>query len=186
MQNPDLFAAFRAYDKNGDGTLTADELMGILLNPRTGTPMTLSDAEEFVAYADTNGDGVLDYAELCTALGQPPVLPMAVPVLPMATPVIPIAQVSAIQSGEQPKVKTTVCRYRGASAKSKKNKTQPEDMDEDADADADFQRDEARRKKRVRASADGAKGTKKRAKEEDAGESDETVSRTRKKKRKKN
>ena len=105
LQNPDLFAAFQAYDKNGDGTLTADELMGILLNPRTGTPMTLSDAEEFVAYADTNGDGVLDYAELCTALGQPPVLPMAVPVLPMATPVIPIAQVSAIQSGEQPKVK---------------------------------------------------------------------------------
>ena len=90
--------------------------------------------------------------------------------------------------GEQPKVKTTVCRARGASAKSKKNKTQPEDMDEgaDADADADFQRDEARRKKRVRASADGAKGTKKRAKEEDAGESDETVSRTLKKKRKKN
>ena len=56
LQNPDLFAAFQAYDKNGDGTLTADELMGILLNPRTGTPMTLSDAEEFVAYADTNGE----------------------------------------------------------------------------------------------------------------------------------
>ena len=52
----DMFAAFQAYDKNGDGTLTADELMGILLNPRTGTPMTLSDAEEFVAYADTNGE----------------------------------------------------------------------------------------------------------------------------------
>ena len=51
-----MFAAFQAYDKNGDGTLTADELMGILLNPRTGTPMTLSDAEEFVAYADTNGE----------------------------------------------------------------------------------------------------------------------------------
>ena len=52
----DMFAAFQAYDKNGDGTLTADELMGILLNPRTGTPMTLSDAEEFVACADTNGE----------------------------------------------------------------------------------------------------------------------------------
>ena len=89
---------------------------------------------------------------------------------------------------EQPKVKATVCRARGASAKNKKNKTQAEDMDEGADADADavFQRDEARMKKRVRASSDGAKGTKKRAREEDAGESDETVSRTQKKKRKKN
>ena len=50
--------------------------------------------------AHSEGDGVLDYAELCAALG----FPMAAPVL-VGTPVIPIAQVSAIQSGEQPKVK---------------------------------------------------------------------------------
>lgn len=104
-----LYSAFQAYDRDGSGTLTADELMGILLNPNTGTPMTLDDAQEFVKYADTNGDGVLDYYELCAALGQPPVaesLPMGI-----AMPAIPIAQVSAIQIGEQPKLK--VPKFKG-------------------------------------------------------------------------
>ncbi len=69
--NMSMWQAFKSFDKDGSGTLTADEVVGILTSTRGGAPMSASEARMFVAYFDTNGDGVLDANEFCAAMGQP-------------------------------------------------------------------------------------------------------------------
>lgn len=66
-----LWLSFERFDVDGSGDLTADEVVAILTRQSGGQPMTLKDAEEFVAQFDANHDGKLSYAEFCTAMGQP-------------------------------------------------------------------------------------------------------------------
>lgn len=66
-----LWLSFEQFDVDGSGDLTADEVVAILTRQSGGHPMTLEDAEEFVAQFDANHDGKLSYAEFCTAMGQP-------------------------------------------------------------------------------------------------------------------
>ena len=63
--------AFALFDTNGDGFLTPNEVIDILTRQTGGQPMSLADATEFVACFDIDGDGRLDYAELCRAFAPP-------------------------------------------------------------------------------------------------------------------
>lgn len=58
-------AAFSAFDQDGDGYLTVDELMAVLLRPTNGNPsfFTPEMVMEFVREFDENGDGVLEFDE---------------------------------------------------------------------------------------------------------------------------
>ena len=77
QQAEQLKADFALFDKNKDGFLTADEIVGILTRVRTSalgdggpvtSPVTKEDAEAFVKMHDTNGDGKLDYGEFAHAI----------------------------------------------------------------------------------------------------------------------
>lgn len=69
--NVSFYEAFRTFDKDGNGILTAEELVGILTRQGGGKPMSLMDAKLFVAYFDADHNGGLDYKEFCAAMGQP-------------------------------------------------------------------------------------------------------------------
>jgi calmodulin len=57
----DIKAAFRVFDKDGDGKITTAELTHIMKN--LGEPLTQEEVDEMIAQADTNKDGIIDYAE---------------------------------------------------------------------------------------------------------------------------
>jgi calmodulin len=57
----DIKAAFRVFDKDGDGKITTAELTHIMNN--LGEPLTQEEVDEMIAQADTNKDGIIDYAE---------------------------------------------------------------------------------------------------------------------------
>ncbi|KAL1673153.1 hypothetical protein EV122DRAFT_294396 [Schizophyllum commune] len=52
---------FRSFDKNGDGTVSVNELKEILES--FGTRLSQGQAEAMINAADTNGDGVVGYEE---------------------------------------------------------------------------------------------------------------------------
>ena len=54
-------AAFSAFDLNGDGVLTAQEIYQVM--KELGEDVSLKDAESMVAAADTNGDGKINFDE---------------------------------------------------------------------------------------------------------------------------
>ena len=56
--------AFEVFDTDKSGTLTVDELAGVLTSPGGGAPMTPTEARQFVAKFDANGDGVLTQEEI--------------------------------------------------------------------------------------------------------------------------
>ncbi|KAG9090655.1 calmodulin-like 3, partial [Ceratobasidium sp. 392] len=66
-QLEELREAFRIFDKNGDGRITASEL-GTMLRAMDKRP---SDAEvqSMLDKADTNHDGVLDFPEFAALMG---------------------------------------------------------------------------------------------------------------------
>ena len=53
--------AFRQFDKNGDGVLSAQELKTVMAS--LGSPLTDTDIEAMIRLADANGDGRVDYEE---------------------------------------------------------------------------------------------------------------------------
>jgi calmodulin len=57
----DIKAAFRVFDKDGDGKITTAELTHIMKN--LGEPLTQEEVDEMIAQADTNKDGIIDYGE---------------------------------------------------------------------------------------------------------------------------
>ena len=61
--NPDrtLRAAFAAFDENGDGTLSAEELHTFMKH--MGEPITDGDIGTFLKKVDLDGNGVIDYWE---------------------------------------------------------------------------------------------------------------------------
>eukprot|EP00966_Prymnesium_polylepis_P316952 7323343-Prymnesium_polylepis.1 len=65
-------AAFKVFDANDDGYLSAAELKAILTRRIGDQPAKLTDAqvEELVKEFDTNGDGMLSIQEFATAFAS--------------------------------------------------------------------------------------------------------------------
>ena len=65
----DLEAAFKLFDKSGDGKLTKEELAAILSRPIPGKGITMTEdeIEELISKFDTNNDGELSIDEFATA-----------------------------------------------------------------------------------------------------------------------
>lgn len=57
----DMRDAFKVFDKNGDGVITATELRYVMTN--LGEKMTDEEIDEMLREADTDGDGQIDYQE---------------------------------------------------------------------------------------------------------------------------
>jgi calmodulin len=51
--------AFRVFDKDGDGYISAAELRHVMAN--LGEKLTEQEVDEMIKEADTNGDGKVDY-----------------------------------------------------------------------------------------------------------------------------
>ena len=62
-----LHEAFSIFDTNGNGTLSAAEMMGILMRTAGGAPLSMKDAKAIISEFDVNGDGQLDIAEFTRA-----------------------------------------------------------------------------------------------------------------------
>jgi len=54
-----MMEAFRLFDKDGNGHITADELRQAMQN--LGEQMTEAEVEELIKEADENGDGMVNY-----------------------------------------------------------------------------------------------------------------------------
>jgi len=72
----ELVKAFKAFDTDKSGTLSADELVSILTRASGGAPMPKAEAEALIKTVDINGDGVLDLEEFCTLMAAPGSLTM--------------------------------------------------------------------------------------------------------------
>ena len=53
------FSAFRVFDKDGNGFISADELRYVMTN--LGEKLTDQEVAEMIQEADINGDGLVDY-----------------------------------------------------------------------------------------------------------------------------
>lgn len=62
----DLRAAFRVFDKDGSGSLSATELRAVLTS--MGEKMTDEEVDEMLTEADVDGDGKINYAEFSAKL----------------------------------------------------------------------------------------------------------------------
>jgi calmodulin len=54
----ELRNAFRVFDKDGSGTISAEELRRVLLS--LGENLTDAEVEDMIQMADVNGDGSID------------------------------------------------------------------------------------------------------------------------------
>ena len=63
----DIEAAFKMFDVDNDGTVTAKELHDILTREGGGQPLSEADAQEMIGYFDVNGDGKLNMKEFIEA-----------------------------------------------------------------------------------------------------------------------
>jgi calmodulin len=65
MKDPDteedLIEAFKIFDKDGSGSISASELRHVMTT--LGEKLTEEEADEMIREADTNGDGYIDYVE---------------------------------------------------------------------------------------------------------------------------
>jgi len=74
----DIHEAFSIFDRNGDGSLSADELCSLLTwKPKGGgsRPLTNAEATALIKKFDKNGDGVLQFEEFMKAFKT--VMPLA-------------------------------------------------------------------------------------------------------------
>lgn len=106
----DLPTAFRYFDTDGNGYLTTNEVINILTMQSGGAPMSLQDAQAFVANFDQDGNGALDYNEFCNAMMamQPPPpqqqpAPMAMP-MAMGVPLDATPMAQAVGTTAEPSV----------------------------------------------------------------------------------
>ena len=66
-----LRKAFEAFDQDGSGAVTAEELMAILERPGGGAPLAKESAQAIVNAFDKNADGKLQYEEFTHHDGNP-------------------------------------------------------------------------------------------------------------------
>merc|ERR1711959_613848 len=57
----DIIEAFRVFDKDGAGVISAAELRHVMTN--LGEKLTDEEVDEMIREADVHGDGVIDYRE---------------------------------------------------------------------------------------------------------------------------
>ncbi|PRD33453.1 UNVERIFIED_CONTAM: Calmodulin [Trichonephila clavipes] len=55
----ELKEAFRVFDKNGDGFISAPELRNVMTN--LGEKLTDEEVEDMIKEADLDGDGLVNY-----------------------------------------------------------------------------------------------------------------------------
>ena len=60
--------AFSVFDKNGDGCISAHEMMRIMIN--LGEPISLESVKEVIRHLDANGDGMVDYNEFVNVISS--------------------------------------------------------------------------------------------------------------------
>ncbi|CAA2995061.1 calmodulin 1 [Olea europaea subsp. europaea] len=66
VKKTDLQIAFRAFDKDSNGKITAEEVKELL--HKLGESCSLRDCRRMVRAVDTNGDGVIDFDEFMTMM----------------------------------------------------------------------------------------------------------------------
>ena len=64
----ELTAAFKAFDVNGDGALTAEEMRQVL--SRGKSPLSQTDIQQLIRDFDANGDGMLQYDEFVAMMSS--------------------------------------------------------------------------------------------------------------------
>ncbi|CAD7704874.1 unnamed protein product, partial [Ostreobium quekettii] len=57
----ELREAFRVFDKDGNGSISREELRQVMCS--LGMKLTLEEEDEMISEADQNGDGEIDYDE---------------------------------------------------------------------------------------------------------------------------
>ena len=67
MEPEQIEAAFKNFDTDGSGTLSADEVLAILTRSSGGAALTIADAKEVISDFDANGDGELQLQEFVNA-----------------------------------------------------------------------------------------------------------------------
>ena len=78
LKEEKIYQAFKLFDKNGDGFITADEIKQVLGGSKRNLNQdqtVLSEInqevwESMIAEADINGDGVVDYNEFITLMSK--------------------------------------------------------------------------------------------------------------------
>ncbi|XP_044467174.1 probable calcium-binding protein CML15 [Mangifera indica] len=69
LVSPDkLLEVFRAFDRDGNGYITAAELAGSMA--KIGQPLTYKELTEMIKEADTNGDGVISFNEFSAVMAK--------------------------------------------------------------------------------------------------------------------
>ncbi|KAI9270372.1 calmodulin [Phascolomyces articulosus] len=63
----ELLETFKVFDKNNDGTISANELREVMNN--LGEKMSEAELEQMLLEADANKDGVINYEEFVKMLG---------------------------------------------------------------------------------------------------------------------
>ena len=62
----DLFEAFKVYDRNGDGFITAEEMLQVMT--KLGQEITAEEVQKIIDEIDSNGDGMISYADFLRAM----------------------------------------------------------------------------------------------------------------------
>mmetsp|Transcript_4347 Transcript_4347/g.9064 ORF Transcript_4347/g.9064 Transcript_4347/m.9064 type:complete len:149 (-) Transcript_4347:308-754(-) len=62
----EMLEAFRVFDTDGDGSITAEELRQIFVN--LGEKLTDEEISDMIEEADTDGDGEINYQEFVTMM----------------------------------------------------------------------------------------------------------------------
>lgn len=66
-QHQELRDAFNAFDKNQDGVISAEELCNMM--KQLGEKITLQEAQNMIAEADNDNDGVVNFDEFLYMMG---------------------------------------------------------------------------------------------------------------------
>jgi len=68
LQEDVCWAAFRLFDRNGDGKISNDELKFVLETDEVEGVCGAQQMAEILASVDGNGDGVIDFQEFMTMM----------------------------------------------------------------------------------------------------------------------
>mmetsp|Transcript_39505 Transcript_39505/g.99346 ORF Transcript_39505/g.99346 Transcript_39505/m.99346 type:complete len:149 (-) Transcript_39505:37-483(-) len=66
QQKDEFKKAFSLFDRDGDGTITKDELNQVMLSLRQG--LTEADLQDMIGDVDVNDDGLIDFDEFCNLM----------------------------------------------------------------------------------------------------------------------